>query len=362
MRISIAAAVVFSLALSPQARGVVTKVTTGRADAVGTVQVTVDGTNPCGAVQIDYGDGAVVTHPIQGLPSTVPHEYTRIGEYQIRASGMGNCDGGASTSVRVDRVRPQPRNPPPAPTPEPTPPAIRFREMDENGDGVITRAEWRGSLQAFDEHDWDGDRRLSGDEVRVGAERPQDWTSERFQLLDRNRNNFISRGEWSEEPAEFVRIDRNGDDRVSRDEFLNGDPDARVFGRGRGAGVGPGTAVMRFVDSRDDWTDTGLDVRAGDGLIIDATGTIEFIRQGTATGPDGLAGRRAPAGAPMPRALIGALVGRVGGSAPFLVGARSDGLRAPQDGPLYLRVNDDILDDNRGEFRVSISVSRGRIR
>jgi len=364
MRILIAAAVLFSLALSAQPRGVVSKVTTGPADAAGIVQFTVEGSNPCGAVHIDYGDGAVVTHPIAQLPATIPHEYARVGEYVIHAGGMGNCDGGVSATVRVDRVRPQRQDPPPPPPPPPAPvppPAMRFKEMDENGDGVVTRAEWRGSVRSFDEHDWNGDRRLSGEEVRVGARRPDDWSLEQFPLFDTNNDNFISRGEWPAEPADFVRVDRNRDDRISRDEFVNGDPDRRVTGRGRGA-ADPDALVTAVVDSREDWIDAGLYVRRGEMLIFDATGTIYFSAQSPAAGPEGAAGRRAPAGSPMPRELIGALVARVGRSAPFLVGAGANGLRAPVDGPLYLRINDDVLTDNRGEFRVVISVTRGSVR
>lgn len=238
---------------------------------------------------------------------------------------------------------------------------MRFTEMDENGDGVITRAEWRGSVQSFNEQDWNGDRRLSGEEVRVGARRPDDWSLEQFPLFDTNNDRFISRGEWPAEPADFVRVDRNRDDRISRDEFVNGDPDRRVSGRGRGA-VDLDASVTTVVDSREDWIDAGLYVRRGEMLIFDATGTIHFSSQSAATGPDGAAGRRAPAGSPMPRELIGALVARVGRSAPFLVGAGVDRLRAPLDGPLYLRINDDVLEDNRGEFRVMITVTRGRDR
>ncbi len=54
---------------------------------------------------------------------------------------------------------------------------IRFVEMDRNNDGVITRQEWNGSAQSFDVHDWNGDGRLSGEEVRVGAQRNVEWDS-----------------------------------------------------------------------------------------------------------------------------------------------------------------------------------------
>lgn len=288
-------AVLVTAALVMQPRGVVSKVTAGPADALGIVRISVEGSNPCGAVELNYGDGSVVTHAVQGMPATLAYEYTRVGEYIIHARGMGNCDGAASTKVRVDAVRPRREPPQPPPADERAP--MRFQAMDDNGDGVITRAEWRGSQQSFDVHDWNNDRRLSGDEVRVGARRPS--------------------------------------------------------GRGRGAGSGRDTVVI--VDGRDEWVDTGLTVRRGDTLTFDAIGTIYFSPQSPATGPSGVEGRRAPSRAPLPAEAIGALVARVGRSAPFLVGAAADGLRAPADGVLYLRVNDDVVRDNRGEFEVVIS-------
>src|SRR5256885_11525426 len=48
---------------------------------------------------------------------------------------------------------------------------MRFQGMDRDGNGVITRDEWRGSDQSFRNQDWNGDGVLSGDEVRPGARR-----------------------------------------------------------------------------------------------------------------------------------------------------------------------------------------------
>ena len=115
--------------------------------------------------------------------------------------------------------------------------AIRFAGMDTNGDGVITRNEWRGSEQAFRNHDWNGDGRLSGDEVQPGAQRRaatpgaqadpyeaideiDDWTPENFASLDHNRDGRLSRTEWHASRALFNRIDDNRDGFVSRQEFL----------------------------------------------------------------------------------------------------------------------------------------------
>ena len=116
-------------------------------------------------------------------------------------------------------------------------PAIRFAEMDRNNDRVITRAEWRGSRQSFTVHDWNGDGILSGDEVRVGAQRPRDeepddldsvwdepeiddWTVENFRTIDRNGDGRISRAEWYFDRETFNRIDHNGDNAVTQAEFI----------------------------------------------------------------------------------------------------------------------------------------------
>ena len=65
-------------------------------------KITASGTNPCGAVRIDYGDGTeAITHPITEVPVTIDYTYTRPGDYRIRAEGMGNCDGNVTTNLRV---------------------------------------------------------------------------------------------------------------------------------------------------------------------------------------------------------------------------------------------------------------------
>jgi hypothetical protein len=43
--------------------------------------------------------------------------------------------------------------------------------MDKDGDGVITRDEWRGNDRSFANQDWNGDGKLSEDELRPGAHR-----------------------------------------------------------------------------------------------------------------------------------------------------------------------------------------------
>jgi Ca2+-binding EF-hand superfamily protein len=119
---------------------------------------------------------------------------------------------------------------------------IRFQAMDVNGDGVITRQEWRGNDRSFRNHDWNGDGRLSGDEVRTGArrqnrwddrdiesaiEQEDDWTDERFRALDHNRDGRLSRDEWHASSELFSRVDRNRDNVISAVEFKGGEDDDR---------------------------------------------------------------------------------------------------------------------------------------
>lgn len=168
--------------ISGQQRGVVSGVAVPKVPGQAglPVEMTISGTNPCGAVRLDPGDGSErVTHPITQLPATVQYVYRKTGRFDVRAEGMGNCDGVAAASVQVN---PAPA-PAPPPIPRPTVPASgRIRDMDTDRDGVVTRAEWRGTDQAFRSQDTNGDGVLSGAEIRDEPEavvvRATDrWTS-----------------------------------------------------------------------------------------------------------------------------------------------------------------------------------------
>jgi Ca2+-binding EF-hand superfamily protein len=121
---------------------------------------------------------------------------------------------------------------------------IRFEAMDRNGDGIITRDEWQGNARSFQVHDWNGDGRLSGEEVRIGArrntnweqvdhvpnrfERVLSWTAAAFTNLDHNRDGRLTSNEWHYDLETFRRVDANRDNAISRAEFLGeGIDDAR---------------------------------------------------------------------------------------------------------------------------------------
>jgi Ca2+-binding EF-hand superfamily protein len=111
--------------------------------------------------------------------------------------------------------------------------------MDANNDGRISREEWRGSDTSFKVHDWNGDGVLSGDEVRLGAQRRtrveedfepdrlvlRDWSPTRFTSIDRNRDGRVTRDEWFYDMEGFLRADRNRDNVLTRAEFLGGEID-----------------------------------------------------------------------------------------------------------------------------------------
>lgn len=93
----------------------------------------------------------------------------------------------------------------------------RFRGMDRNNDGMITRSEWRGNSRSFNNQDWNNDGVLSGREVRRNAMRVRNRNT-RVEAVDRDRNGRIDRGEWMGTRNEFRRIDRDNDGYITADE------------------------------------------------------------------------------------------------------------------------------------------------
>jgi Ca2+-binding EF-hand superfamily protein len=228
----------------------------------------------------------------------------------------------------------------------------RFRVMDSNNDGVITRNEWRGNARSFRVHDWDGNGVLEGNEVRAGAFRQgstledEDFDrNEQFEWLDANNNNRIERREWHLSLDAFNRLDANRDGNLSRNEvrFVES------------AAVGT-TGETVIVDSSVRWTDTGINVRAGETLRFDVIGQVRLSdNPGDVADQGGTPSARRAANAPVRNAPAGGLIARIGNGQPVYVGERR-AVRAPSNGRLYLGVNDDYLADNEGQYQVSIDI------
>jgi hypothetical protein len=350
-------------------------------------------------------------------------------------------------------------------------PQIRFSGMDTNNDRTIQRDEWQGSRRAFSQQDWNGDGVLSGEEVRVGAqrntnweeadhqpsraERNLSWSASAFTNLDHNRDGRLTANEWHYDLETFNRVDRNRDKSINRAEFLGTNQDdgrdvnfddLDVNNNGRversewyystatftaldrnrdgsltrfevvggqnstgdtynqfasldydrngtlarnewhwstasftqrdldrngvlsqsefdtmggapgAASTAPGMQSVR-VNAQQRWTDAVIDVRAGDIVTFESSGSIVMSDNAadTASPAGSTTGRRAP-DAPILNQLAGGLVARIGQYGPIWIGDRRT-LTAPVSGRLYLGVNDDHLSDNRGEFTVNVGLT-----
>jgi hypothetical protein len=109
------------------------------------------------------------------------------------------------------------------------------------------------------------------------------------------------------------------------------------------------------------WTDTGIDLKPGDTILISATGSLTSA--GKAISPEGAQRnwRDLLRTFPLNDASRAALVGRVGpeGSRPFLIGKRRES-RVPVGGRLFLGPNLPSGESAEGAFKVSIERTPGQ--
>jgi hypothetical protein len=123
------------------------------------------------------------------------------------------------------------------------------------------------------------------------------------------------------------------------------------------SGEGAPAGAIR-VSANTAWTQTPLVVRKGDQVRFNTSGRVQLSDDvNDVAGAAGSLRQRRAAGSPLPQNFAGALIARVGNSAPLPIGDQAL-VTMPADGPLFLGVNDDEVGDNRGEFTVSVQLVR----
>jgi hypothetical protein len=102
------------------------------------------------------------------------------------------------------------------------------------------------------------------------------------------------------------------------------------------------------------WNDTGIDVRAGQTIYFESSGQVRWGRD-RRDGPAGERNSPANPNRPMGNRNAAALIGKIGtGNDHFFIGDETGPVRMRSAGRLYLGVNDDVLTDNSGNFRVVV--------
>lgn len=110
--------------------------------------------------------------------------------------------------------------------------AQSYERLDRDGDGQITRREWRGDMQEFRNRDWNRDGVLTGDEItgrrRDGMRNRSEsagtntnGNGRAIDQLDSNRSGAVEGYEWPYNANIFHQLDRNGDSVLTQDELRN---------------------------------------------------------------------------------------------------------------------------------------------
>jgi hypothetical protein len=149
-------------------------------------------------------------------------------------------------------------------------------------------------------------------------------------------------------------------DRVARIYFGNlpGGSSATNPPPGQGEDV-PAGAIRVPGNTR--WVATPFMVQRGDRVTFNARGQIQLSDSpNDVAHPAGSLNQRYAPGSPLPQNFAGALIARIGNSAPFPIGNNTAPIAMPAAGQLHLGVNDDEVSDNRGEFVVQVTPPRRR--
>ncbi len=144
---------------------------------------------------------------------------------------------------------------------------------------------------------------------------------------------------------------RFGRDEVARIEIEDYRNNSSDFPNGNGRPSGMREKQV-IVSGDVDWNDTGLDVRAGQSVYFEATGQVRWGKD-RRDGPAGERNSPSNPNRPMGNRNAAALIGRIGNDM-FFIGDDTGPVRIRNSGRLQLGINDDVLTDNSGNFRVVV--------
>jgi hypothetical protein len=147
-----------------------------------------------------------------------------------------------------------------------------------------------------------------------------------------------------------LRIDRDEVIRIEFEDGRGGNNSSNSFGRP--SGMRERTVT---VPANSAWNDTGVDVRAGQTVYFQSTGEVRWGKD-RRDGPEGERNSPSNPNRPMGNRNAAALIGKIGSGSGdmFFIGNETGAMRVRGSGRLYLGINDDVLTDNSGNFRVVV--------
>ena len=151
--------------------------------------------------------------------------------------------------------------------------------------------------------------------------------------------------------ARTVRFDRDEVDRIDfeNNRYSNNNNNSSAATDGRPTGMREKQVI---VSADVAWNDSGVDVRSGQTIYFEAQGRVRW-GQNRQDGPAGERNSPSNPNRPMGNRNAAALIGKIGNDM-FFIGDDTGPVRMRSAGRLYLGVNDDVLTDNSGNFRVVV--------
>ena len=148
-----------------------------------------------------------------------------------------------------------------------------------------------------------------------------------------------------------LRFDRDEVDRIDfqNSRYSNNNNNSSNLAGGRPTGM---REKQVTVSADVAWNDAGIDVRAGQTVYFESQGRVRWGRD-RQDGPAGERNSPSNPNRPMGNRNAAALIGKIGNDM-FFIGDETGPVRMRTAGRLYLGVNDDVLTDNSGNFRVVV--------